>query len=838
MHGFADGQVMAPACLPLDPAGDHWVGPDLKYYTRAPRSRLAAALQAHVRVEDGTARLGGVVLGHWRDGWEAGTKLTALELRFLSDRGFPHPARNVAAMAAPRTDLHAHLAGCVRPEALLAIGAKHGVHYPAGLLAEIGVEVAKDLELARAPDNLVEKLARALALSIETVHTHQDMSRVYKLRRPITKCHAAFPDICRQIAIDYAAMGVEYAELSVHDVFDPEVLRAAHACLPAIRAETGVDLRFLAALGRKDDPEWVMDMVERLRGYAGSTLIVGVDFMGHETTSTHEQEFQLRAVAAVARESRPDWTIRVHAGENPGHPENVRVAVDILLSEGVRTRIGHGLYGVDRETLARIRDAGVVIEFNLDSNFALNNIRAAIGVPLARYVAAGASVVLGTDGYGIYHADTVGQLRAAQLSGLTDPTVIARTEAEIIDARREADRQVGRTQFTVPDAPPLRYYTPQFAARRSAEREAAARSFREALDARGVTLVRDIVAHYPGRHFVSIAGAWRKRWLTLDGADRARIVGIIDELIAGLARDHVILTGGTIHGIEGVVYAAARKHNAIMVGALVEASPVSDMVQLSAACLVGRTLYDKSCGLYGLLADIGGSAVFFDGGNIVRDEIRAAINLRLRCLFLAGDVSGASGAAASHWPSKGFTTAAEALEQLARERVDRERRGGGYRFVGANPTADVVCLRRVKGIPEILLIRRRADVGAEGGRWALPGGFVNTRAQRGEAWKEGFETFEAAALRELAEETGLELGELDGSLKAIGIYEGQQRDPRDTASAWSRSHAFILELPDYLSLQTLFAGDDASQVRWHALESLPPLAFDHARIVQDALLHD
>lgn len=813
--------------LLLDPAGDHWLDGE-QLGTRAPRSKLAAAFGEHVRIVDGEARLGEVVLGRWSNGWEPVTKLTGLEVRFLGDRGQPHPAGAVVAAAPPRTDLHTHFAGCIRPDALLAIGARHDLVYPAKLLAELGIDSSEDLRIAAMPANVREALGRALALAIDTQHTHQDMSRIYKLRRPITKHVAAFPDLCRQVALDYAAMGVEYAELSVYDVFEPAVLRLAHEWLPRIRAETGVDLRFLAALGRKDEYEWVLDMVDRLRGYAGSSLIAGVDFMGHETTSMHELVPQLRAVAAVARELRPDWVIRVHAGENPGHPENVRVAVDTLLAERVTIRIGHGLYGVDDATLARMAEAGVVIEFNLDSNFALNNIRDALTVPLARYVAANAPIVLGTDGYGIYHADAASQLRAAQLTGLTDPSIVARTEAAILDARREADARLTATPFSVPDAPPAKHYTPDLAARRKTEQRAASSSVRDALAARGVPLV-DLATRYPGKQFVSIAGAWRKRWVALDDRARAAITQLIDELVAGL--DAVILTGGTNHGVEGAVHAAARTHGRIVVGALVDASPIADLDQIAGATLVGRTLYDKSCGLYRLLADVGGSAVFLDGGNIVHDEIRTATNLRLRRLFFAGDPAGASSIAAARWPAHRFTTAAQALARLARERVQRTRRGGTYYFTGANPTADCVCIRD-RGTREVLLVRRRADVGAEGGRWALPGGFVHTHAPRGSAWQPGAETFEAAARRELGEETGLELGEVP--VRAIGVYEGGGRDPRDTAEAWSQAHAFAVELPAHLTAITLLAGDDASEARWHRLDALPPLAFDHARILADA----
>src|SRR5690606_34641440 len=147
---------------------------------------------------------------------------------------------------------------------------------------------------------------------------------------------------------------------------------------------------------------------------------VGVDVMGHETSSTRTIVRHLAAIGAFVRAVRPDFAVRVHAGENPAFPENVRVAVDTLAAEGVSCRIGHGVFGVDEPTLARLVETGAIVEFNLDSNYALNNVRDALEVPLARYAAAGVPVVLGTDGYGIYHGDAGAQARGAALAGLSD----------------------------------------------------------------------------------------------------------------------------------------------------------------------------------------------------------------------------------------------------------------------------------------------------------------------------------------------------------------------------------------------------------------------------------
>jgi ADP-ribose pyrophosphatase YjhB (NUDIX family) len=122
-------------------------------------------------------------------------------------------------------------------------------------------------------------------------------------------------------------------------------------------------------------------------------------------------------------------------------------------------------------------------------------------------------------------------------------------------------------------------------------------------------------------------------------------------------------------------------------------------------------------------------------------------------------------------------------------------------------------------------------VGAEAGKWALPGGFVRSAASADAEWRDDVESPAAAALRELAEETGLAVGQMTAALVPLGVFEGGGRDPRDTDMRFSRSHGFLLELPAHLTAATVFGGDDAGDARWFDVGSLPPLAFDHAAIV-------
>lgn len=130
-------------------------------------------------------------------------------------------------------------------------------------------------------------------------------------------------------------------------------------------------------------------------------------------------------------------------------------------------------------------------------------------------------------------------------------------------------------------------------------------------------------------------------------------------------------------------------------------------------------------------------------------------------------------------------------------------------------TTDIAVFSDRGGVASILLIRRGRDPFA--GAWALPGGFLD----------EG-ETLAACAARELREETGL----VAGDLRLFGTYSEPGRDPR----GWTLSVGFwtLVETGKGAGLDAV-AGDDARDCRWFALDSLPDLAFDHDRIIAEAV---
>ncbi|WP_272922176.1 NUDIX hydrolase, partial [Streptomyces sp. SID5614] len=121
-------------------------------------------------------------------------------------------------------------------------------------------------------------------------------------------------------------------------------------------------------------------------------------------------------------------------------------------------------------------------------------------------------------------------------------------------------------------------------------------------------------------------------------------------------------------------------------------------------------------------------------------------------------------------------------------------------------TADVVAMTP-NG--DVLLIERGWP--PHEGAWALPGGHVD----RGETALE-------AAVRELAEETGVRVPTSD--LQEIGVFDRPDRDPRGRYI----TAAYLAIIPAGTSA---VAGDDARTARWWPASDLPPLAFDHAEIL-------
>jgi len=127
-------------------------------------------------------------------------------------------------------------------------------------------------------------------------------------------------------------------------------------------------------------------------------------------------------------------------------------------------------------------------------------------------------------------------------------------------------------------------------------------------------------------------------------------------------------------------------------------------------------------------------------------------------------------------------------------------------------TVDAVVFKEGENDLEILLILRKNP--PYDGKWALPGGFMDMD-----------ETLEAAAVRELEEETGLS----GVDLKQFYSFDAVDRDPR--ARTIGVAH-YGFTSADNASVKGM---DDAEEAGWFSINDLPGLAFDHELIIKKVL---
>jgi 8-oxo-dGTP diphosphatase len=153
------------------------------------------------------------------------------------------------------------------------------------------------------------------------------------------------------------------------------------------------------------------------------------------------------------------------------------------------------------------------------------------------------------------------------------------------------------------------------------------------------------------------------------------------------------------------------------------------------------------------------------------------------------------------------------------EVLDAPERYDPGAFPAVAVTVDVVALT-IRGSALCVLLVQRGEA-PFAGQLALPGGFVRD------------ETLDEAALRELAEETGLRPGEgalARVHLEQLGSYGDPGRDPRMRVI----SIAYLAFAP---SLPEPTAGGDAAAAEWVPLAGLDvaELAFDHGRILAEGV---
>jgi adenosine deaminase len=261
------------------------------------------------------------------------------------------------------------------------------------------------------------------------------------------------------ISREYQKQGIKHVEISTTDLVKKgskgvEFLKTIHEILPLAEEETGVEIRFLAAIRRVWlTPKEIVEALDVLKAMAKNPYVVGSDIIGEEINDINDFRELIAELVKYAVYENKDFTIQIHAGENDSHKDNVYSAIQCIkdaVPEGEkcpRVRIGHGLYVENlhfekgQKLMQDMKDMGVVLQFQLSSNVRLNNLSDLKSHPIKTFLENGVRCVQGTDGFGIYGTDTFEEQLASQnlLDMKTEDFMKMReVEDEIIEVNRIA----------------------------------------------------------------------------------------------------------------------------------------------------------------------------------------------------------------------------------------------------------------------------------------------------------------------------------------------------------------------------------------------------------------
>lgn len=628
--------------------------------------------------------------------------LSSYDVREFGQRGAsyapdwnPLPS-HIDATQVPDIDLHTHLAGSFSYQALIEIAKNNHILYPVQLLKNLGIKYPNDKVKSSAGKESIaigdllhsrewkesegdRKFQEAMSIGRTRIRNFSQMEDRYIYRGPITKNRDALEDLLWKAAREAQEAGIQYTEYSISDVLDPKWLQRAQNVLPEIERATGVKVRFLVGLWRHSDEAWNMDEIEKIKHLAKtSPYIVGVDWMGHETNSTKEIKPQIDEVRKASAGLGNHFQIRIHAGENPLHPENLR---DAVLAGA--TRIGHGLYSdIDDATLKIIKDKGIIIELNPLSNQALNNLSSNVNIVVEqfkKYRAAGIRVTLGTDGSGMYGGSPKETYRMMRQLGLSDSDIAyARESDKAYTTQMEKDfteklKRPGSLEVDE-NLPVATHWKPEIQEKKERDRIDRIKGLNDNLAAKGIIKINPESETFKGMHPIMVTGSSMGHFPEIEKQGKVQdIEHLFDVLLARLDPTKVyFITGGTDFGVEKILHRKAREKGFKVLGILPEEANHSEVRGPEDAGIThwtdgGKTWYAKALIQYDLVAEKNGDIIAIGGKNILADElaaIKTAERRGLAKLHLMRGVVGAANDLAERLPESSFAGPEDLMARL------------------------------------------------------------------------------------------------------------------------------------------------------------------------------
>jgi adenosine deaminase len=274
--------------------------------------------------------------------------------------------------ALPKTDLHLHLDGSLRPETILDLGREQGIRLPAA-----DIESLSRLVRMGEGERSLERYLKAFDITLAVLQEKEALER------------SAY-----ELAEDCAAENVRYIEVRFspilhtrHGLSLKDSVDAVRAGLLRAEQDLGIQTGIIICGIRHISPESSLVLAQLALEYKGDG-VVGFDLAGaeeHFPAKKHREAFFLILNNNI--------NCTVHAGEAFG-PSSIAQAVHYCGAH----RIGHGTrLREDPDLMAYVNDHRIALEMCLSSNVQTGAVASLADHPIKFYLDQGLRVTLNTD---------------------------------------------------------------------------------------------------------------------------------------------------------------------------------------------------------------------------------------------------------------------------------------------------------------------------------------------------------------------------------------------------------------------------------------------------------
>ncbi len=272
----------------------------------------------------------------------------------------------------PKTDLHCHLDGCLRPATILELAEGQGVKLPTRNVAQL----TRHLQAGKNTQNLEDYL-RIFDLTLSVM---QEKDALYRVAYELAEDAAA--ENVSHLEVRYSPILHRKKRLSFEDILDTVI-----AGLKDAGSKYGMTTGVIICGIRSMDPKFSLALAELAVAYKGRGVLA-FDLAGQEKdypAKAHRAAFELIL--------KNNINSTVHAGEAFG-PASIGQALHYCGAH----RIGHGTrLREDEDLLQYVNDHRVPLEMCLTSNLQTRAVEHIRDHPFGFYFRRGLRVTVNTD---------------------------------------------------------------------------------------------------------------------------------------------------------------------------------------------------------------------------------------------------------------------------------------------------------------------------------------------------------------------------------------------------------------------------------------------------------